>query len=1476
MLVTTMLVAALMSSDVQTAAVGAVTESFSRGVGAEASVGKVCYRFPARIRIEDLYLEDQAGDTLLYAETVGVRMRILPLLRKEVVVRSASIEGLRLRAHATSDSAYNYSFLLPLFASKTESSSAAPTVRLQKLSLRDIDVRYDDWHARLEELLMGIDELSEERIDVEIKHLSGSVCREEKPGAAGAGAFALDRLRAHLIYCDTILALPTLQAELPQSKVDLSGIVLTMPSRDTLDIETMASDIHALLTINEASVCPRDLALFVPAIGTIDGIVRVRGKLNGRLDSLRLDGLNLSYNEATLLEGDIEVTGLPDIHSACVSARVDELGCKASTLQDFISDWKNQPYLLPAELRRLRELHYRGNLDGRLDDLALHGAFRTPVGSIVTRGRLAMDSTYTDIRFTGELQSRKIRLGRVLPQSGLGDVMFSVRADGQSLNGGFPKGKVHGHVHELIFRDYTYHDLCLDGHYAEKKFDGLLHIDDENLSFRFEGVADFSAGQTFDFDLTLGRLNLLPLNLADEDIAMSMQMHVNLSGLNPDSPEGYLVVDSLRLRHTKDSLLMRQFQLIAEPSNLAIRSDYLTAQVSGQYGYTTLGTTLSKFALRYLPSLFTNQQAAAIRSRQSNNKLSFYVYGRELKHLQKVLKLPVRIADFPVVKGYIDEQKMRFGLQAYVENIRTAKNRVEDITLSFDNDNTLSSDLHLSFQLPSDSFIVAPKEHQAANPEPVFLPRTKVELHAKAAGDSVPLRLRLTPKADEINHKNCYYSEGEIALSAFFSRYAGKPLYSVAIRPRTFSYLGSPYQIDSSYISYSVADTMLTVEGFRVGNSAHYIEADGVASTRQTDSLSVRLLHIEAGDLLPLVLPEKTLTVSGDITGGASLFGLFSTPMFEAVAHIEDTHLCGQRLGTVDAKVALDRENKTIDIAGIIVDSTHVVARVDGLVTPAEKAWGIDIYPDSIPLGFINHWTGGIIEDIAGYASGNVKVFGRGSATWVTAAVKADGAGLTIPYTGCRYTFSDSAFMDSTSIQFRDLTLRDKEGNKLYVDGRLEHDCFTDFSLDIKARPEHALAFDLPAKKGELLSGHVYATGEARIWGKDTDIKLDASALTVGKSTFRFSIDGASSASDSEFIEFVSHERDNTADEDEDEFDLLNPVAEELRKISGRFSLAMNIDATPELLFQLMLNEGTGDVISARGDGGLRVTMDPTGAVNIVGTYTIQGGDLGFTVANMIRREFKIADGSQIVWSGKAESPELNVTAEYNVTASLRDLFGEDIKTLGTSRTSVPVTCRVSMKGTLDNPVIRFGLDLPMSEDAIRDKVRSVINTEEMLMRQVVYLLVFGRFYTPEYMQSTTTMGVNEVYSLLSSTITGQINSWLSRLTSVFTMGVNIRTEGEGANSSQEYEAQFQLQPVDRLVINGNFGYRYNDISNRPFFGDVDIEYLLTPNGKVRIKGYTHTVDKYSLRQASTIQGVGFVFKHDFNWPEKKKEKKEE
>lgn len=249
-------------------------------------------------------------------------------------------------------------------------------------------------------------------------------------------------------------------------------------------------------------------------------------------------------------------------------------------------------------------------------------------------------------------------------------------------------------------------------------------------------------------------------------------------------------------------------------------------------------------------------------------------------------------------------------------------------------------------------------------------------------------------------------------------------------------------------------------------------------------------------------------------------------------------------------------------------------------------------------------------------------------------------------------------------------------------------------------------------------------------------MKISANARTVGKSRFRFSIDYASSASDNNFITFVDHNaviKQRPQDEDEED-----DLSKELAKIESsiRMQIALNVEADQHLLFQLMLGERNGDMIQARGDGAIRFTYDSQNDdIKLMGNYNIQQGSLDFTVGNVIHRQFTIAEGGNILWSGNPMTPQLNVTAKYRVTASLKDLFGSEISQLATTRTNVPVNTCLTMTGNLMQPTLRFGIELPLSDEAIQSQVQSIINTDEMLMRQVVYLLVFGRLYSRVYVQ---------------------------------------------------------------------------------------------------------------------------------------------
>lgn len=58
-------------------------------------------------------------------------------------------------------------------------------------------------------------------------------------------------------------------------------------------------------------------------------------------------------------------------------------------------------------------------------------------------------------------------------------------------------------------------------------------------------------------------------------------------------------------------------------------------------------------------------------------------------------------------------------------------------------------------------------------------------------------------------------------------------------------------------------------------------------------------------------------------------------------------------------------------------------------------------------------------------------------------------------------------------------------------------------------------------------------------------------------------------------------------------------------------------------------------------------------------------------------------------------------------------------------------------------------------------------------------------------------------------------------------------------------------------------------MANTNFVGDFEAEWLLTRSGDVRLKAYNETNDHYYTKTNLTTQGVGVMYKKDFNkWNE--------
>lgn len=1514
LLVLIMLVAVLTSDKVETSAVQLVTAEFSRALGTEARVGKVEYRFPARVSIRDIYLEDKQQDTLAYIGEIYAHFSPLALRHGEIRFSHVRLRNVVAKLYETNGE-WNYQFMIDAFRSEEEKQPSDPFRSL--LSVRDIQldsirVQYADYTLQLPHAQMDLNQLSEQLLDAQIRHLAlqitndqSQITNHQSQITNGRSPFMVNDLQARLILNDSALSMPTLKAQMPRSKMDLSGVELRFPAQDTIYLSKSAHEITFALNFRKADVVPADLSLFIPRLKGFKRPLSLSGALGGTLDSICFDNGAVRYDGTTLIEGNISAVGLPDMTNTYLRANLKDAHVNAAQLQDFISQLKGRPVRLPRALHRLGDVHYRGLAEGQLHDITLHGGFTTALGSISTNGTIVSDSTFENVHYDARVLGRKFRLGRLVNNKQLGTVTLDLSAKG-GIEDGVLSGDIKAHVRQLQYGDYTYNDLHIDGRYEPQLFRGRCSIDDPHLTMAFDGVVNLKEKDPeMNFNLLCRHFDLAPFNEAHDPVAnTSFSLAVDLNGAKVDEISGYMVIDSLEMATVRDSIFMQQltFLLAAEPDmskQVTLRSDNLKAEMNGVFRYGDMAPAFQAMLHHYLPSVVD----APARAWQPVS-FSLQMEGERLRDVQRLYQSRFTLSDHPTMQADVrlaQKKEPYVDFRFFAPGIRAGNTPVHDLTVMLSTIDTLrhSSDKSsgLSFTISAEAmetnmlFTTLAFRDTLLSHLTMRRPEQTNELLPEGWEQLTPRELRKSLRADLTKGERLQLLMaaqragdygGDIRCVTHFAKYNKKPLVSMHFMPGKIELRDSLYTLAESQITYCAADTSLQIKHFAFEGGGQHIYANGLASTRRTDTLSVDLQRVDASYVVPFVLPVQTIMFNGLLTGKADITGVFRQPLVETQIHVDSMGLNNCYFGDAEVDLYVYPKQQIHDSVLPPRLRFHAdVYRPDrknrNVVTLDGRAdfaglfpWELDMQTDSVPLDFINHWTYSVLKDLDGHGTGHVVVGGRKKLVYVLLQCEAQDASLTLPWTDTRYTIhKDTIIMDTTAILFPDVHLVDGYGNPVEVNGGVYHNQFKDFNLDIHVDAHDAMVFN--ETQPGMLQGTVFATGHVDVTGPDKDILVQADARTSKNSSFRLSIDNASSAYESNFIHFVQHDTAKI-DLHAPETDLDNIDNKDVAKIdtsyyrrTSRCMLKLNLDINPHLLFQLVLGERNGDRIQGRGNGALRLTYDTqTSDVTLQGTYDIEQGSLSYTVANMIRKDFSVGDGSKIVFSGDPANPMLDVTAKYRVVANLKDLFGDDVEQVGTTRSNIPVLTCLHLTNTLQNPILSFSLEFPLSDQNIQQQVRQIINTDEMLMRQVIYLLVFGRFFTPDYMANAQYATLNSTYSLLSSTVTGQINAWLSKLTDMLTLGVAIRTEGQGDNSSQEYEANFQLQPVDRLIINGNFGYRYNDVSNQPFFGDLDVEVLLTDDGQWRLKGYTHTVDKYSLRQATTIQGVGFVWKFDF------------
>jgi hypothetical protein len=246
--------------------------------------------------------------------------------------------------------------------------------------------------------------------------------------------------------------------------------------------------------------------------------------------------------------------------------------------------------------------------------------------------------------------------------------------------------------------------------------------------------------------------------------------------------------------------------------------------------------------------------------------------------------------------------------------------------------------------------------------------------------------------------------------------------------------------------------------------------------------------------------------------------------------------------------------------------------------------------------------------------------------------------------------------------------------------------------------------------------------------------------------------------------------------------------------------------------------------------------------------------------------------GGRIVWFGDPFDAQLDIQATYRVRAPLYDIMYEKNEAY---KKRVPVDVVMRLRDKLMNPSIGFEVRMPTVDENVRTQVNSVLSTEQELNKQVFALMVVNRFVQP---QSYTGGGApSETANFFGTTgselLSNQISNWLSKLSDDFDLGVNYRP---GDNITQdEVEVALSTQLLnERLLLSTNVGVSsgaQRSTTNNQIIGDFQLEYLLTPEGRLRAKVFSIGNDQNltGANQSLTTQGAGVAYREEFStWGE--------
>lgn len=1167
----------------------------------------------------------------------------------------------------------------------------------------------------------------------------------------------------------------------------------------------------------------------------------INGKLNvaGTLAELTIKNSAVNWGESTFLKVNGSVKNITQ--TGQLEYNLDEIQFKTDStdVSKFISE-KELGISIPDTLL------LNGNLTGNLYDLSTKAHLITSDGTINLEGSLFTKDTLT---FDAQLKVEKLELGQIIQNNKIGPLTFTAHASGKGLSVNSLDAHLTSDFSSLSYDSYDFSNLKLDGEMKEGKGEADLVYRDHNFDMESHLIFDLdSVSSRIGLILDLKGADLNALGFTQKEIRTKFKLNVDFSG-NKDNFDIKAYMDDGVAVYDGNSFLFGGLNILASVQKNATRINLKSKIVD-----LDLNSNVP-------PSIL----AQALKE-HFNNYLSDTIY-RDTLRPPIAMNLDIALHNPPILKEVFldgldqmdsvhlkvdfDQASHQITANLKALHVQYNENKLDSLHLDLKGNNkNLSFDVGWEqlktgpLSIPKVSLSGSLKDQKLTMDFDTFLEGEKlahVRSEVEIKGDTIVYRV--SPEGLVLNKKPWAIPSSNQII--WFKKH-------VAVTDFDLNRGQQKFTLSTSIPDVAPDHLAILFENFNVATFTRFLNTEKI------------LANGAINGKLVVENPFNELGVLADLT--INNLNVLEIPLGELTLRA-DTQT-GKKYN-----IDLSLKGNTVDLG---LQGSYVAAQ-------KESAMDLDFSLDHLDIKALESLLKNTISESEGSISGKAKITGTTSNPKYSGNFNFNGASMVVKAVNSRFTLPNEGIkLDNKGLYFNNFTIIDGDNDKFLLDGLVSTESYTNPSFDLTLTAKHFQVVNSTKEDNDLFYGKINLDADLTISGDLSIPKIQGKFKVNEGSDFTFVVpeDQVALTEKEGVVIFVNKENPD---------DILTRTKESETSTSvlKGYDIDVELSVDGSSVFKVVIDERAGDNFEISGNGNFLLGVEPNGRTTLTGKYEVNDGYYEAGLYNLVKKKFNIAKGSTIIWNGNPMDATLDIRAIYKVETSPAPLMavktsGESAQTSEKFRQKLPFLVYLDVDGVLLKPEISFQLDMPEDKQGemggeVYGRVEQLNEQKDELNKQVFSLLALNQFFPATGSDGSSGGAASIARDNVNDVLSGQLNNISNKLLGntglEVDFGLNSFTDYQGSSSENRTQLDINARKRlfnDRLIVQVGSevdieGSNPNTDESTPMIGNVSLEYLLTENGKFRLKGYRENEYESVVDGQLVVTGIALIFSKEFN-----------